>query len=79
MKNIFKRAWAAWQLVPFHFSCATYNKSMDSYYANLKEHNYDKAQRSLEKNRLIKKDRNALLYNMEMGNLYRLKKRSCKQ
>ena len=46
---------------------------MDSYYANLKEHNYDKAQRSIEKNRLIKKDRNALLYNMEMGKLYRLK------
>ena len=46
---------------------------MDSYYANLKEHNYDKAQRSLEKNRLIKKDRNALLYNLEMGKLYRLK------
>ena len=46
---------------------------MDSYYANLKEHNYDKAQRSLENNRLIKKDRNALLYNLEMGKLYRLK------
>ncbi len=46
---------------------------MNSYYANLKEHNYDKAQRSLEKNRLIKKDRNALLYYMEMGKLYRLK------
>ncbi len=46
---------------------------MDAYYTNLKEHNYDKAQRSLEKNRLIKKDRNALLYNMELGNLYRLK------
>ncbi|MCY7293442.1 MAG: hypothetical protein LH615_14790, partial [Ferruginibacter sp.] len=73
MIQIIKRAWTAWLLVPFLFSCATYNKSMDSYYANLKEHNYDKAQRSLEKNRLIKKDRNELLYNMEMGKLYRLK------
>jgi uncharacterized protein len=73
MIQIVKRPWAVWLLVPLLFSCATYNKSMNSYYANLKEHNYDKAQRSLEKNRLLKKDRNALLYNMEMGNLYRLK------
>jgi hypothetical protein len=73
MKTTIKRAWAAWLLVPFLFSCATYNKSMNDYYANVKEHNYDKALRSLEKNRLIKKNRNALLYNMEMGRLYFLK------
>lgn len=46
---------------------------MNDYYANVKQHNYDKALRSLEKNRLIKKNRNALLYNMEMGKLYFLK------
>ena len=46
---------------------------MNDYYANVKEHNYDKALRSLEKNKLIKKNRNALLYNMEMGKLYFLK------
>ena len=39
----------------------------------LKEHNYDKALHSIEKNKLIKKDRNALLYNMEIGKLYFLK------
>ena len=73
MKKLFKRAWTAWLLVPFIFSCSSYNKSMMSYYANVKAHNYDKALHSIEKNKLIKKDRNALLYNMEMGKLYFLK------
>ncbi len=45
---------------------------MDSYYSNIREQNYDKAMHSLENNKLIKKDRNALLYNLEMGKLYRL-------
>jgi hypothetical protein len=72
MKPILKRAWAAWLLMPVLLSCASYNKSMDAYYANIKEHNYTKAMRSLEKNKLIKKDRNALLYNLEAGKLYRL-------
>lgn len=72
MKPILKRAWAAWLLVPVLFSCASYNKSMDAYYADIKEHNYSRAMRSIEKNRLIKKDRNALLYNLELGKLYRL-------
>ncbi len=73
MKTTIKRAWTAWLLVPFLFSCATYNRSMSDYYANLKEHNYDNALHSLEKNKLIKKNRNALLYNLEMGKLYFLK------
>ena len=78
MKNIFKRAWAAWLLVPFIFGCSSYNKSMTSYYANIKTHNYDKALHSLEKNKVIKKDRNALLYNMEMGKVYFLKNDAAK-
>ena len=73
MKNIFKRAWAAWLLVPFIFGCSSYNRSMTTYYADIKSHNYDKALHSLEKNKLLKKDRNALLYNMEMGKLHYLK------
>ena len=47
---------------------------MDSYYENIRNQNYEKAQRSIEKNKLIKKNRNALLYNLEMGKLYRLQK-----
>ena len=46
---------------------------MDSYYADLRAHDYEKATHSLEHNKLIKKNRNALLYNLEMGRLYRLK------
>ncbi len=72
MKSILKRVGAAVLLVPVLFSCATYNKSMDSYYTHIREHNYEAAMRSIEKNKLIKKDRNALLYNLEMGKLYRL-------
>ncbi len=73
MKTTIKRAWTVWLFVPFIFGCSSYNKSLTSYYANVKEHNYDKALRSLDKIRLIKKNRNALLYNMEMGKLYFLK------
>ena len=47
---------------------------MDSYYENIRNQNYDKAQRNIEKNKLINKNRNALLYNLEMGKLYRLQK-----
>ena len=72
MKRTLQRALAVFMLVPVLFSCATYNKSMGNYYADLREHNYEKAMRSIENNKLIKKDRNALLYNLEMGKLYRL-------
>jgi uncharacterized protein len=72
MKRTLQRALAVFMLVPVLFSCATYNKSMNAYYADLREHNYESAMRSIEKNKLIKKGRNALLYNLEMGKLYRL-------
>ncbi len=72
MKRTLQLALAVFMLVPVLFSCATYNKSMNAYYADLREHNYEKAMRSIENNKLIKKDRNALLYNLEMGKLYRL-------
>ncbi len=45
---------------------------MSSYYTNIREQNYEAAAQSLEHNKLIKKDRNALLFNLEMGRLYRL-------
>ena len=53
-------------------SCATYHKSMGSYYKYLQAENYEEAQRSIANNNLINKDRNNLLYNLEMGKLYRL-------
>ncbi|MEJ7609879.1 MAG: hypothetical protein WKF88_01730 [Ferruginibacter sp.] len=67
-----KRVFAALLMVPVLVSCATYNKSMDGYYANLRDHNYSKAMHSLEHSKLMQKNRNALLFNLEMGKLYRL-------
>ncbi len=67
-----KRVCYVWILVPLIFSCATYNKSMSIYYADLKAHNYGKALKNIEKNKFLNKERNALLYNLEMGKLYRL-------
>jgi uncharacterized protein len=72
MKLTLQRALAVLMLVPVLYSCATYNNSMGSYYSNLQARNYEKAMHSLEHNKLIKKDRNVLLYNLEMGKLYRL-------
>ncbi len=72
MKITLQRALAVLMLVPFLYSCASYNKSMGSYYDNLRAKDYEKATQSLEQNKLLKKDRNALLYNLEMGKLYRL-------
>jgi uncharacterized protein len=66
------RALVCIMLVLVLYSCATYNTSMTSYYNNIRAHNYEKAQHSLEKNKLIKKNRNTLLYNVEMGKLARL-------
>lgn len=73
MKLFIKRAWAAWILAPVLFSCATYNKSMDGYYNAIRSQDYDKAARSLEHNKLINKSRNAVLFNLEMGRVLRLK------
>ena len=71
MKRIIKRVLPL-LLAPVLFSCATYNKSMNGYYDHLRGHDYAKAMRSIEHNKLIKKNRNALLYNLEMGRLYYL-------
>ena len=72
MKSIFKQTILLWMIVPVFFSCATYNKSMTGYYSNLRDGNYSAAQRSIEHNKLLQRDRNALLYNLEMGKLFRL-------
>jgi hypothetical protein len=46
---------------------------MTAYYENMRMHNYDKALKNLEGNKLIKKNRNQLLYFLEVGKAYRLK------
>jgi hypothetical protein len=53
-------------------SCATYNQQVQGYYSNLQEGNYDKAGKELDKNKLLKKDRNRLLYLLERGKVCHL-------
>ena len=73
MKHIVKRAWIVIWLPVFFFSCTTYHKSMDKYYAAVESHDYDKALQRLNKDKFIKRSRNQLLYLMEAGKMYRLK------
>jgi uncharacterized protein len=72
MKCSIMQVLAAFLLVLALQSCASYHKSMGSYYKYLHEENYEEAQRSITNNNLINKNRNSLLYNLEMGKLYRL-------
>lgn len=53
-------------------SCATYNNQVSDYYAQLRKNDYEKAARALDKNKLLKKDRNRLLYLLERGKISHL-------
>jgi hypothetical protein len=53
-------------------SCAGYNKQAGVYYNNLQEGHYEKAASSLDNNKLLKKDRNQLLYLLERGKVSHL-------
>ncbi len=64
--------WVAYLLLPFLLSCASYRNGMESYYATVDSEQYDKAYTQLKKNKLLKKDRNKLLFYMEAGRLMRL-------
>ena len=54
------------------FSCASYNAQVTEYYSNLRQGNYKKAATSLDNNKLLKKDRNHLLYLLERGKVCHL-------
>lgn len=56
----------------FLFSCASYNNQAGSYYSHLRQNDYEKAARALDKNKLLKKDRNHLLYLLERGKISHL-------
>ena len=49
-------------LMPFLYSCVSYNQRMATYYTQLESKQYDKAMRTLDKTKIIKSDRNKLLY-----------------
>lgn len=60
-------------IIPVLFmSCASYNKQMTQYYTQLQNKDYNAALKTLNNIRIIKKDRNRLLYFYEKGLLYHL-------
>ena len=72
MKRSAVAQWAALFLLPLLVSCATYRNSLQRYHESLNRQQYEQASRQLDKNRLLKKERNKLLYYMEAGKLKRL-------
>jgi len=60
--NLSKPSWLAYLLLPFLFSCASYRNGMQSYYNTVDSHQYDMAFSQLKKNKLLKKNRNKLLF-----------------
>jgi len=65
-RNIFKMSTLfVWMLSLC--SCASYNDRILPYYQQLSQGNYEQAQKELDKNGLLKKPRNKLLFLMEKG------------
>lgn len=59
-------------LIVLFTSCGTYNAQVGDYYGHLREGEYDKAAKALDKNKLLKKNRNYLLYLLERGKMSHL-------
>src|SRR3989337_1393299 len=68
------RALAVVLLMLFSVSCATYNNRIGSYYEQVLNNEYDKAYASLDKNKMLKRGRNRLLYLFEKGKMAHLLK-----
>lgn len=71
--SILKRTSVFFILVFFLFGCASYNQRITEYYNFVSSGDLEAAKKSLEKNKLLKKPRNQLLYDMEMGRLMHLR------
>lgn len=69
------RALAVVPLMLLLFSCATYNTRIGSYYSNVMNGNYEKAESDLDKIKLIKANRNRLLFYFEKGKITHLQKK----
>jgi uncharacterized protein len=59
-------------MLPFLFSCATYNTKLAGYYSALQNGKYTKAEEQLTTNRFLQANRNELLLLLEKGKLYHL-------
>ncbi|WP_091156347.1 COG3014 family protein [Mucilaginibacter pineti] len=60
-------------LMLFLLGCSTYNQSIAPYYKSVSTANYAQAEKDLDKNSLIQKPRNKLLYLMEKGRISHLR------
>jgi hypothetical protein len=58
--------------MPFFYSCATYNEQAAPFYASMLDGHYERASDQLDRTRLLKKDRNRLLYLLEKGKMEHL-------
>lgn len=67
-------SWAlvAGALMPFFYSCATYNEQAAPFYASMVDGQYERASDQLDRTRLLRKDRNRLLYLLEKGKMEHL-------
>ncbi len=72
MKGKFWRALYLLGLVPFLFSCASYTARMQQYNLQLNQRNFAGGIKSIEKNKILSKQRNKLLQEMELGRLNQL-------
>lgn len=72
-KKQFNKAWVGLLSMLFLLSCATYNQKLNAYYASVEGSNYEEANRLLDKNRFLKKDRNLLLFYLEKGKISHLR------
>jgi uncharacterized protein len=59
-------------LMPFFYSCATYNEQAAPFYTSMLDGHYEKASHQLDRTRLLKKNRNRLLYLLEKGKMEHL-------
>ncbi|MTG96952.1 hypothetical protein GJV76_02135 [Myroides sp. BIT-d1] len=70
--SILQRTSVLFALMFFVFGCASYHDRITDYYKKVGAGDYVEAEKSLDKNALVKKDRNKLLYLMEKGRLAHL-------
>ena len=70
--KIIRRAAAALLLMAFLVSCVTYNQQASGFYSSLSGGDFQKATRALDNNKLLKKQRNRLLYLLEKGKVEHL-------
>ncbi len=54
------------------YGCASYNQQASGFYSSLVQGNYEKASKNLDQNKLLKKNRNRLLYLLEKGKVEHL-------